>query len=154
MTFSLYNLHLWSNYKMHNLLDLFNNNGLDRFSIWSVSLIIVLANIIKEGSIKKDITLGSVDCHREHLPLLSLTWDRTWNSKDIMAAGGHHRHMALEEWLKQKELQVKKVWTAWQGMMNKKNDPIPLWDIKAAKVKYKVTQAMVNLWDVGHCCIR
>ena len=86
---------------MHNLLDSFNNNSLDRFSIQSVIPIILLANVIEEGSVKKDITLGSINCHREHLPLLSL---RTQNSKDIMAAGGHHRHAGLEKWLKQKEL--------------------------------------------------
>ena len=39
----------------------------------------------------------------------------------------------------------KKARTVWQGMMNKKDDPVALQDIEEAKVKYEVTQAMLNL---------
>lgn len=144
--FGLYNPRPLNHVEMRNILDSFNNNGLDRFSIRSAIPIIIPAEMVDLATVKKDIAMDSIDRHGSHLPLLSVTWDDDEQEHGIIAAGGRHRRAALAEWIKQKESQTRKAKSMWQSLKNRKDDPVPLQDeVAEAKVKYEVNQAMLNL---------
>ncbi|KAG9308144.1 hypothetical protein JVU11DRAFT_12446 [Chiua virens] len=108
-TFGSYNPRPLNNGEMRNLLDSFNNNGLDRFSIRSAIPIILPSDVVDTSTLKKDIAIDSIDRHGSHLSMLRLTWDDDGEtSNDIIAAGGRHRHAALGEWVKQREMLTRK----------------------------------------------
>jgi len=97
------------------------------------------------STLKKDIAVDSIDRHGSHLPELRLIWDDSNDDHQIIAAGGRHRRAALGEWIKQKDSQTRKAKSVWNGLKNRKDDPATPHEIEEAKVKYEVSQAMLNL---------